>query len=202
MEPQGTGNHGDQRPCRLVGSEWGWCATGRYRHPRCRPVCTGEPLISKDLVGWRYAPSSDKPFNKNITKARWRAAATHLGHRHLEVLLRDVDPALPQGKHACLGAACLELRARRVGHAVRNLLQVDPARQVHLAGVDLEDVQAGGLVGVGELDFAVNAPRAEQGGVQDVNPVGRHQDLRVLGNWGFDLQGLRGFRVDLRGFRG
>ena len=37
------------------------------------------------------------------------------------------------------------------------------------------------LVGVGELDLAVDAPRADQRVVQNVQPVCRHQHLRVEG---------------------
>lgn len=33
------------------------------------------------------------------------------------------------------------------------------------------------VVGVGELDLAVNTARSQQGGIQDINSVGGHQDL-------------------------
>ncbi len=73
--------------------------------------------------------------------------------------------------------ACLELCAGGAGHLVGDLAQVDPANQVHLARVNAQDVSAGGLVGVGELNLAVDAARPQQRRVQDVDSVGRHQHL-------------------------
>jgi hypothetical protein len=52
----------------------------------------------------------------------------------------------------------LALRERAATH----LLQVDAAHQVHLARVDLDDVQARGLAGVGELDLPVDASWPQQ----------------------------------------
>jgi hypothetical protein len=43
--------------------------------------------------------------------------------------------------------------------------------------VDLQNVKAGALIGVWELNLAVNAPRAQQRWVQDVDAVGGHEDL-------------------------
>jgi hypothetical protein len=43
--------------------------------------------------------------------------------------------------------------------------------------VDLQDLEARGLVGVRELDLAVDAPRAEERRVENVDPVCGHQDL-------------------------
>ena len=104
----------------------------------------------------------------------------HLGHRHLEVLLGDVDAPLAQREHARLRAHRLALRPRRASHLARNLLEVDAPHQVHLPRVDLEDVHAAVLRGVGELDLAVDASRAEQGAVQDVQAVRRHDHLDLV----------------------
>lgn len=76
-----------------------------------------------------------------------------------------------------LSAAPLHLSARGAVHEVGDLFQVDPPGEVHFAGVDLEDVVAGGVVGVGKLDFAVNAPWPQQRGVQDIDAVCCHQHL-------------------------
>lgn len=94
------------------------------------------------------------------------------------------------------GGVCLHLRPRGSGHAVRHLPQIDPPHQVHLARVDLQDVKPGGLVGVGELDLAIDPARPQQRRVQDVNPVGRHQHLQqyvarwvdTLWEWYMDLK--------------
>mmetsp|Transcript_21570 Transcript_21570/g.31297 ORF Transcript_21570/g.31297 Transcript_21570/m.31297 type:complete len:270 (-) Transcript_21570:196-1005(-) len=43
--------------------------------------------------------------------------------------------------------------------------------------MDPQNIQAGGLVGRGYLNLAVQAARAEQGGVQDVGAVGGHHHL-------------------------
>eukprot|EP00955_Chlamydomonas_euryale_P009987 107350-Chlamydomonas_euryale.AAC.8 len=123
-----------------------------------------------------------------------------LGDGHLEVLLRHVHAPLAQRKHAGLCAAPLELGARCSRHHVGDLGQVDAACEVHLAGVDLEDVDARGLVGVRELNFAVNAARAQQRGVEDVNAVGCHEHLDLVG--GFEavklVEQLKHGALDLR----
>jgi len=46
--------------------------------------------------------------------------------------------------------------------------------------VDLQDVRARRLIGVGELDLAVDAPRPQQRRVEDVEAVGRHDHLDVV----------------------
>ena len=51
------------------------------------------------------------------------------------------------------------------------------AARYHLAGVNLEDVDARALVGVRELDLAVDAPGPQQRRIQDVDAVGGHQHL-------------------------
>lgn len=75
----------------------------------------------------------------------------------------------------------LELRPGGACHLVGDLLEVDAAHEVHLARVDLEDVHARALAGVGELDLAVDAAGAQERGVEDVYPVGRHQHLDLVG---------------------
>jgi hypothetical protein len=46
--------------------------------------------------------------------------------------------------------------------------------------VDLENVQSGILVRRRELDLAIDATRAEKGGVEDVDAVSGHDHLDVL----------------------
>jgi len=64
-----------------------------------------------------------------------------LGDGHFEVLLRDVDAPLPQRKHARLCTYCFALRTRRSLHGVGDLLQVDASHEIHLARMNLENVQ-------------------------------------------------------------
>ena len=54
------------------------------------------------------------------------------------------------------------------------------SRQRHSAAVDFEDFPPPALVGYGNRDLAVEAPRAAQGGVQRVGEVGGGQDDHVL----------------------
>lgn len=59
-----------------------------------------------------------------------------LGRRQVEILLRHVNPSLPERIHTCFGAYSLELRPRASVHLLCDLRQVDPARQVHRPRVD------------------------------------------------------------------
>lgn len=56
-------------------------------------------------------------------------------------------------------------------------LEVDVALGDDALGVDLEDLEAADLVGQGDLDLAVEAAGAQQGGVEGVGAVGGHDDL-------------------------
>ena len=58
------------------------------------------------------------------------------------------------------------------------LLVVDVRVDVHLPGVDLHDPGSRLLGGGGELDLPVQPAGPEQGGVQDVDPVGGRDDLQ------------------------
>mmetsp|Transcript_11163 Transcript_11163/g.19080 ORF Transcript_11163/g.19080 Transcript_11163/m.19080 type:complete len:284 (-) Transcript_11163:605-1456(-) len=104
-----------------------------------------------------------------------------LSYCHFKVLLSHVHPALTQREHARFCAHRLHLRARGATHFIRNLLQVDSPHQIHLAGVDLQNIQARRLGGVGELDFAIDASRTEQRRVQKFHAVSCHQHLNFVG---------------------
>jgi hypothetical protein len=54
---------------------------------------------------------------------------------------------------------------------------VRTSHQIHLAGVNLENVSAGTLIGVGELDLSVNAPRPDERVVEDIEAIRGHQHL-------------------------
>merc|ERR1712139_556587 len=91
-----------------------------------------------------------------------------------------MDAALTQGVHAGLCAHTLQLGAACAGHELGNLTKVDAARQVHLARMDLQNLKPRVLVGCWELNLAVNPAWPEKRRVQDVDAVGRHDDLDIL----------------------
>lgn len=81
-------------------------------------------------------------------------------------------------KTACMQTQCArESRRRTDRHLVSHLLEVNAAHQVHFAAMNLQDVESGALVGVGELDLAVDPARPQQCCIQNVYPIGGHQNL-------------------------
>ena len=60
------------------------------------------------------------------------------------------------------------------------LLVVDVRVDIHLPGVDLHDPGPGLLGGGGELDLPVQPAGPQQGGVEDVDPVGGGDDLDIV----------------------
>ena len=92
-----------------------------------------------------------------------------------------MHPPLSEREHTRLGAHRLTLGPGRVRHLLPDGPEVDAPKEVHLAGVDAHDVDAAVEVGVGELDLAVDAAGAEEGGVEGVDTVRGHDDLDVLG---------------------
>mmetsp|Transcript_38171 Transcript_38171/g.107902 ORF Transcript_38171/g.107902 Transcript_38171/m.107902 type:complete len:380 (+) Transcript_38171:280-1419(+) len=89
--------------------------------------------------------------------------------------------ALAQRKHPRLGAHRLAFGPAGAEHLVGDLLEINPAHEVHLPGVDLEDLQPSLLVRVRELHLAVDPPGPEQRVVEDVDAVRGHDHLDVLG---------------------
>ena len=63
-------------------------------------------------------------------------------------------------------------------HLIGYFLEVNAPHQIHFAAVDLQDVKSGALIGVGEFNLAVNPAWSQQCSIQDVYPVGGHQDLQ------------------------
>jgi len=102
-----------------------------------------------------------------------------LGHGVQEVLLGHRLAPGPDRVHPGLGAHGPDVGARRVGAEPREQLEADVALAAHRPGVDLEDLRAALRVGQAELDLAVEPAGPQQGGVERVGPVGRHQDLDV-----------------------
>jgi len=88
-----------------------------------------------------------------------------------------MNAPLSKRVHTSLRAHTLHLSARRARHHLRNLLQVNAAREIHLPRVDLQDVQAGVLSRRRKLNLAIDAARSEQGRVQYIDAIGRHDHL-------------------------
>ncbi len=109
-----------------------------------------------------------------------RVLLHNFSHGHLEIFLSNVDSALSQGVHSGLSADALDLSAGRARHRLRDLLQVDSARQIHLPRVNLEDVCSRLLVRWRKFNLAVDAAGAQKRRVEDVDSIGRHNDLNVL----------------------
>ena len=72
----------------------------------------------------------------------------------------------------------LQFSARSSRHPVCHSSQVDSPHQVHLARVDLEDVESRGLIGIWKLDFPVNSAWPQQGSIKNVYSVCGHEYLQ------------------------
>ena len=64
-----------------------------------------------------------------------------------------------------------------LGHDV--FLKVHIIRESHPAGVDTKDSSLGFFIGKRELNLPVNSARSDEGGVEGLNPVGRHDHLHI-----------------------
>lgn len=106
---------------------------------------------------------------------------TYLRHRHLKVLLAHILPTLAKSVHSGLCADSANLGTGTVAHLVGEGTEVDTTLQRHLARVDLENGDARVGVGRGELDLAVNTSWSQESRVENVDTVGGHDDLDVLG---------------------
>ena len=93
------------------------------------------------------------------------------------VLVTDLGLAEPQRDHASLDTDGLELGAAELVRGPGQLGPVDVAVDLHLAGVDPQDLGAALLVRQRELDLAIEPAGAQQGRVQHVDPVRGRQDL-------------------------
>mmetsp|Transcript_4964 Transcript_4964/g.16607 ORF Transcript_4964/g.16607 Transcript_4964/m.16607 type:complete len:323 (-) Transcript_4964:459-1427(-) len=96
-----------------------------------------------------------------------------------ELGLRHLHAALAQRQQAGLGADGLDVRAGELVLGHDEFLKVDVVRQGHLGRVDAEDVPLGLDVRHGKLNLAIDAPRADERGVQRLDLVGGQDDLDV-----------------------
>merc|ERR1719376_1942173 len=104
----------------------------------------------------------------------------YLSNGHLEMFLGHVHPSFSQRVHSCFGAGSLHFSTRRATHLLSYLPKVDATREVHLAGVDAQDVQASLFIGGGKFNFPVNSSGSEESRIQNINTIRRHDHLNVL----------------------
>mmetsp|Transcript_148811 Transcript_148811/g.414611 ORF Transcript_148811/g.414611 Transcript_148811/m.414611 type:complete len:336 (-) Transcript_148811:8-1015(-) len=94
-----------------------------------------------------------------------------------EVLLQNEVPLLADCEHPGLRADVPHIRAVEAVSELYDGIPVDVAVLGNGCRVDLQDVDACLLVRQGDLDLPVQAARPQEGRVQHVRPVGRHDDL-------------------------
>ncbi len=103
--------------------------------------------------------------------------------RLLERRLVDLDAPVAHAQQRGLVDHVGELGAAEAGGLARDLLQRGVGRERALAAVQAQDLQAPVHVGDVDHDLAVEAPGAQQRGVEDVGPVGgaHHHEAAVAG---------------------
>ncbi|KAI6756744.1 hypothetical protein HG530_011342 [Fusarium avenaceum] len=101
----------------------------------------------------------------------------------LEVFLCDVHSSLTESVHACFRTHTLQLGTRASIHLLGDLVEVDTTGQVHLAAVDAENIGSGLDAGWGELDLSVDTSWSQERRVENIETVGGHNDLDVLGGF-------------------
>ena len=91
-------------------------------------------------------------------------------------------PVLPGREQSRLIEQVLQIRTGEAGGGLRHIGEGYVLRQGLLPGVDLQDLLPALDVGQSHIDLAVEPARPQQGGVQDVRPVGgRHDDDSLIG---------------------
>mmetsp|Transcript_1778 Transcript_1778/g.3834 ORF Transcript_1778/g.3834 Transcript_1778/m.3834 type:complete len:429 (-) Transcript_1778:221-1507(-) len=145
-----------------------------HRHAVC-VACAGGGLAS---APWRAQAAGVLEVQ---AFGRTRVLLVHdVVARLFELSLRDLHPPLAESEQTRLGAHGLDVRARELILGHDELLEVDVLGEVHLGGVDLEDVPARLLVGRRELDLPVDAAGSDERRVERLDLVGRHDHLDVV----------------------
>ncbi|KAI6764693.1 hypothetical protein HG531_012580 [Fusarium graminearum] len=99
----------------------------------------------------------------------------------LKVFLCDVHSALTQSVHTSFCAHTLEFGTRTSVHLLGNLGEVDTTGQIHLSAVNTENIRSGLNTRRGELDLSVDTSWSQESGVENIETIGGHDDLDVLG---------------------
>ena len=98
-----------------------------------------------------------------------------------EVLGHDDISVFANSLHTSLLSDRLDISSRNLLRTTHEVFQVDFLTQVHLTCQCLEHEALLPSVGQWELDFAIKTTRAEQGGIQSVCPVCRHDNFHIYG---------------------
>lgn len=91
-----------------------------------------------------------------------------------------MNPPFPQSEHSGLSANCLCFSPRRSHHLLPDFPQINSSHQIHLPGVNFQNLHSRIQGRVGELDFSIYTARTQKSHVQDINTVGSHDDLDGL----------------------
>ncbi|GMS82430.1 hypothetical protein PENTCL1PPCAC_4605, partial [Pristionchus entomophagus] len=102
---------------------------------------------------------------------------SHLSDGLHEVLLHHVLSLGTNREETCLGAHVAEIGARESVGQLHNGLEIDLSILGDLARVDLEHLQSALLIGEGDLDLPVQSSGSEEGGVEGVRTIRRHDHL-------------------------
>mmetsp|Transcript_13821 Transcript_13821/g.28275 ORF Transcript_13821/g.28275 Transcript_13821/m.28275 type:complete len:206 (+) Transcript_13821:1164-1781(+) len=103
-----------------------------------------------------------------------------LGHGHgvedlgVDGLLLDINKVhlLPNALHSGLGTEGGDISADETVGLGSNDLRVNIVVELHVTGVDAEDLEAAVLVGDADVNFPIETSEAAEGGVHGVGPVG------------------------------
>mmetsp|Transcript_24537 Transcript_24537/g.69981 ORF Transcript_24537/g.69981 Transcript_24537/m.69981 type:complete len:218 (-) Transcript_24537:661-1314(-) len=106
-----------------------------------------------------------------------------LCNSHFKVFLSDMHPSLSQSKHTSFCTNCFTFSTTGISHFLSNDLEIDISKQVHLSRVDLHNSHTIIHVRVREFDLSVNTSGSKQGGIQNINTIGSHDNLDVLGGF-------------------
>lgn len=115
-------------------------------------------------------------------KSVWRAFLLSVQNallRLLEVLVGDLHAALAQSHEASFGADSFDVGAGQVVLGHDQLGEIDVGREGHFRCVDVEDASLGLLIGQRELDLAINSTGTDQGRVESLNAIRRHDDFDI-----------------------
>ncbi len=129
---------------------------------------------SRDCTG--CGRSSTQPSGERDRCPGRIVVVTHLLESLAEVGCPNLCPVVADGEHPRLGGERGEFRPGEPVGLGGSLLHVDAVVDVHLAGVDVEDLSAGVPAGLWHLDEAVEAAGAEDGAVEHVEAVGGGDD--------------------------
>ena len=87
--------------------------------------------------------------------------------------------ALPQRHHTRLGTDGFDVGTGQVVLLRDKLLEFHIVVEVHLGGVEGEDLALGVLVGILEKDLAIDTTGSDQGRIECLDFVGGHDDLDI-----------------------